>query len=214
MKVIISQNLCEFIGAIIGDGNLWTDGSRYRIELTGDPKLDREYYMYLSKIAFQLFEKEPYQLKVRERGLRFRLQSKKAFNVLTILGIPVGKEKSHTIEIPTQIIERGWNYVKWTIRGIADTDGTLFFSRKTYKLPVYPTIEIRTYSRNLASQITEVLGQNGFRTRPRGNEKIGFHVALYGFRMLGKWMKEIGFSNARHINRLRQYKNLYDKISF
>jgi hypothetical protein len=81
-------------------------------------------------------------------------------------------------------------------------------------LPVYPTIEIRTYSRNLASQITEILRQNGFRARPRGNEEKGFHVALYGCRMLDKWMKEIGFSNARHINKLQRYKNLYEKISF
>jgi len=110
-----------------------------------------------------------------------------------------------------QILEEGWDYVKWTIRGIMDTDGTLFFSKKTYRLPVYPTLEIRTHSRKLALQITGVLQQNGFRVRPRGNEKRGYHVALYGKKMLEKWVKEIGFSNQRHINRLLRYKDLYEK---
>jgi len=54
----ITYALCEFTGAVIGDGNLWTDGSRYRIELTGDPELDRTYYEYLSQIAFKIFWKE------------------------------------------------------------------------------------------------------------------------------------------------------------
>lgn len=115
------------------------------------------------------------------------------------------------MQIPMAILEKGWNYVKWTIRGIMDTDGTLFFSKKTYKLPVYPTLEIRTHSRTLASQITDVLLQNGFRARPRGNEKRGYHMALYGKKMLEKWIEEIGFSNPRHMNKLQKHKNLYEK---
>jgi hypothetical protein len=44
----ISRELCEFVGAIIGNGNLWTDGSRFRVEVTGDPNLDLSYFAYLS----------------------------------------------------------------------------------------------------------------------------------------------------------------------
>jgi len=207
----ISHGFCEFVGAIIGDGNLWTDGSRYRVELTGDPHLDWAYYEYLSNIALQLFGNKPYPLKERQNGVRFRLQSKHAFKELTKLGIPVGEGKSSLVQIPKQILKRRWHYVRWTLRGIMDTDGTLFFSKKTYKLPVYPTLEIRTHSRMLALQITDVLQKNGFRARPRGNDKRGYHIALYGNKMLEKWVKEIGFSNERHINRLRKHKNLYEK---
>jgi hypothetical protein len=77
MKVIrIDPELCEFVGAIIGNGNLWTDGSRYRVELTGDPKLDVEYFNYLSFISSNLFGKKPYSLTTHQRGLSWRLQSK------------------------------------------------------------------------------------------------------------------------------------------
>jgi hypothetical protein len=123
--------LCEFVGAIIGNGNLWTDSLRYRVELTGDPKLDKEYFDYLSAIAELLFKKKPYVMRIRQRGLRWRLQSKNAYSILRDLGLPAGKGKSHRVEIPEAIIQKGWDYTKWTLRGIMDTDGTLFFSKKT-----------------------------------------------------------------------------------
>ena len=207
----ITYALCEFIGAVIGDGNLWTDGSRYRIELTGDPNLDWTYYEYLSQIAFKLFGKKPYHLRKRQKGIRFRLQSKYAFQIFRELGMPIGEGKSLSVEIPRLIIEKGWDYSKWTIRGIMDTDGTLFFSKKTYKQPIYPTLEIRTHSIRLASQITEILRQNGFRARPRGNKKRGYHVALYGKEMLEKWIEEIGFSNKRHFDKLLKHKIYMNK---
>jgi hypothetical protein len=131
--------------------------------------------------------------------------------MLTRLGMLSGKKKSHEVCIPDQIVKKGWNFVKWTIRGIMDTDGTLFFSKKTYKFPVYPTIEIRTYSRKLALQITNILEKKGFRVKLRGSNKMGYHVSLYGMKMLKKWMKEIGFSNPKHIDKLLQSsKNLYE----
>ncbi|MCW4047936.1 MAG: hypothetical protein NWE99_10345 [Candidatus Bathyarchaeota archaeon] len=198
--------MCELIGAIIGNGNLWTDGSRYRVEITGHPQLDKEYFDYLSTIAYHLFKKKPYPIRVRQRGLRWRLQSKEAFTVLAGLGLPVGQGKSYKVTIPEQILQKNWDLIRWTIRGIMDTDGTLFFSKKTYDYPIYPTIELRTASKKLSNQLETILLQNGFRARPRGNEKEGFHVALYGLEMLKRWMTAIGFSNPKHTNKILKQK--------
>ncbi len=203
MTVIkIDPELCEFVGAMIGNGNLWTDGSRYRVELTGDPKLDVDYFNYLSFISNNLFGKKPYSLRTHQRGLRWRLQSKDAYRLLQNIGIPTGNGKSHTVTIPALILNEGWFHCKWTIRGIMDTDGTLFFSKKTYTAPIYPTIELRTCSNVLANQLSEVLQQNGFRARLRGDIKEGYHVALYGSEMLKLWIDKIGFSNPKHYNKL------------
>jgi hypothetical protein len=83
-----------------------------------------------------------------------------------------------------------------------DTDGTLFYSKKTYTAPIYPTFELRTCSNVLASQLNKVLQQNGFRARSRGDIKEGYHIALYGFEMLKLWIDKIGFSNPKHYNKL------------
>ncbi len=199
----ITSELCELAGAIIGNGNLWTDGSRYRIEITGHPQLDKEYFNYLAQISRRLFKKEPYPLRVHQRGLRWRLQSKVAYSFLVELGLPAGKGKAHKVMIPSIIIQKGWEYTKWTLRGIMDTDGTLFFSKKTYANSNYPTIELRTCSTKLADQLENILLNQNFRARKRGNKKEGFHVALYGREMLRKWMVEIGFSNSRHANKVK-----------
>lgn len=199
----ITPELCEFVGAIIGNGNLWSDGSRFRVELTGDPKLDIQYFNYLSAISNNLFRKKPYALRIHERGLRWRLQSKEAYTLLQELGIPTGKGKSHKITIPDLILRKGWAYCKWTIRGIMDTDGTLFFSKKTYPQPIYPTIELRTCNVELAKQLKTLLVMNGFRARMRGDQKEGFHVALHGTAMLTNWANHIGFSNPKHENKIK-----------
>jgi hypothetical protein len=199
----ISRELCEFVGAIIGNGNLWTDGSRYRVELTGDPALDKEYFGYLTVVSCVLFKKKPYLTRVHQRGLRWRLQSKDAYSLLLELGLPAGSEKSHNITIPGLIMHENWALAKWTIRGIMDTDGTLFFSKKTYRYPIYPTIELRTCSTRLAKQVETLLLRNGFRARLRGDAVEGYHVALYGNEMLRKWVEEIGFSNPKHANKVR-----------
>jgi hypothetical protein len=202
----INCELCELVGAVIGNGNLWTDGSRYRVELTGDPKLDVEYFRYLSAIANSLFKKKPYPMRIRQRGLRWRLQSKDAFSLLLELGVPSGKGKSHKVAIPECVLQKGWSFAKLTVRGIMDTDGTLFFSKKTYAETIYPTIELRTCSPKLAHQLDRLLSQHDFRVRTRGNENVGFHVALYGIGMLRKWITEIGFSNPKHVNKLQLRK--------
>lgn len=100
----IKPELCEFVGAIIGNGNLWTDGSRYRVELTGDPELDKPYFEYLFQLASHLFGKNPYPLRVHQRGLRLRLQSKNAYQIILALGISQGFGKAHEVTIPDPII--------------------------------------------------------------------------------------------------------------
>lgn len=106
----ISPELCEFVGAMIGNGNLWTDGSRYRVELTGDPLLDKAYFDYLSELACSLFEKNPYPIRVHQRALRLRLQSKSAYTFLTELGIPSGSGKAREVRIPERIVNEKWNW--------------------------------------------------------------------------------------------------------
>lgn len=202
----LTPELCEVVGAIIGDGNLWTDGSRYRIAMTGHPKLDKKYFEYLWNLQYKLFGKAPYRMRIRQGAIRMCLQQKLAFTIINKLGICAGKGKALKVAIPGQITSAGWKYVKWTLRGIMDTDGTVFFSKKTYRYAIYPTLEISTSSRMLALQITNLLLERDFRPKFRSYKKEflneEYKVALYGSKMLNKWIDEVGFSNERHINKL------------
>lgn len=205
----LNESKSEFIGAIIGDGNLWTDGRHYRVELTGDPNLDEKYYDYLKKIIRREFKETP-SCKIRQRGLRLRICSKDLFNYLTKdMNLPSGSDKGKKVKIPEKITNSTWSIKSKCIRGITDTDGSFFFSKKAYRED-YPTIEITTTSQMLSKQLKEILEKQEFRLGLRKWEhqrkkwNTRYVISINGDEMIGKWMEKIGFSNQRHYKKLNK----------
>lgn len=126
----LNGKIAELVGAIIGDGNLWSDGRHYRVELTGNPNLDVEYFRYLSEIISSELGENP-RSKIRQRGLRIRVCSKELFDYFSeYLGIPVSSGKAKKVKIPKKVVEASWGIKCKCIRGIADSDGSFFFSDK------------------------------------------------------------------------------------
>ncbi len=208
----LDEQLSELVGAIIGDGNLWRDSRHYRIDINGHPKLDKEYYGYLSGIVRKLFDREPYvRTRKRTGSIQFRICSKEAFRLLTEeLGLPYGRGKGKKVVIPEKFYS-SWSVLRRCLRGIADTDGC-FSLAKTVSGKFYPSIQISTTSANLAMQLRKILVKKGFRAnlRKQTREKEGWNtrywVVLNGAKMAEKWMKEIGFSNPRHIRKYDMWK--------
>ena len=213
----VSEALAELTGAVIGDGNLWTDGkSRYRVCINGDPKLDREYFGLLSKIIETEFDRKTW-LQVRSHELVLITFSKKVFDFLTrALGLPHGAGKGKKVTISAKILSSNWRILSCCVRGIADTDGSLFFAKKKGYREDYPSIEISTTSGDLAENLKEILELRGFRVsfRKQDRKKWGWNtryiISLYGDKMLRKWMDEIGFSNSRHYRRYQLWKTKYN----
>lgn len=187
----LNESLAELTGVVIGDGNLWTDGKyRYRVDINGDPKLDREYFNFLSTIIQTMFNRKTW-LQVRPHELVLRTQSKKVFDFLTKeLGLPYGDGKGRKVIIPTKILSSNWKILRCCIRGIADTDGSLFFAKKEGYRDDYPTIEISTTSRGLAEDLKRILKSRTFRigSRKQVREKWGWNtryiISLNGEGML------------------------------
>jgi hypothetical protein len=133
------------------------------------------------------------------RGIRIVVNSKSVFTQLVEeYHIPVGEGKCAKVTIP-QSIEQDWNLAKHTIRGIVDTDGSIFVADKPGS-PKYPSIEITTCSFALATQLKELLSTHGFRVAniwgyQRANVRLSYKVALNGYKNLERWLQEIGFSN-------------------
>ena len=202
----LNENKSEFVGAVIGDGNLWTDNRHYRVEMTGDPELDGRYYDYLTGIIQREFNKNPSR-RIRQKGLRLRICSKGLFTYLTEkLGLPYGSKKGRKVKIPEEIAASDWSIKSKCIRGIADTDGSLFISEKG-NCQNYPNIEITTTSGRLSEQLKEILENQGFRVGLRIWEheedwSTRYVVSINGGEMVKKWMKRIGFSNSRHYKKI------------
>ena len=79
--------------------------------------------------------------------LVLRIQSKKIFEFFTQrLNLPHGKGKGQKVRIPPEVLSSKWKIIARCIRGIVDTDGSLFFAKKKGCKERYPSIEISTTS--------------------------------------------------------------------
>jgi len=208
---MITEGVAELIGVIIGDGYIYRKNRKYQIGIVGSPKTDREYFDKLKKLIYEEWNKEV-KIKFRFRGLRMVFDSKKICEFLiNDMKMFHGKGKCQNVKIPEEIF-KNLKLSKCTIRGIADTDGSVFISKKP-GIEKYPSIEITTTSQNLAHQLKQTLVKIGFRVSLRENtgKQINalkaYKIALYGKENLKRWIKEIGFTNPYKLNRALSYLN-------
>ena len=125
------------------------------------------------------------------------------------LGLPYGKGKCEKVFIP-QVFLEDWNLKKSVLRGIMDSDGSIFVSKKP-RINKYPSIEITTTSLKLAEQLREILLSRGFRlakirkSLSKTSKLPAYRIPLYGKRNVEKWLNEIGFSNKYKEQRALNY---------
>lgn len=193
-----AESELELVGAIIGDGHIHKKRPKYYFGLTGNKITDWEYFYHLSGLIKKTWNKNA---KVFEsgRGLRIRIYSKAVVERLTnVFSIPYNSGKCYSVSIPEDFLN-DFSACKYIIRGIADTDGSVFVSDKPGS-PNYPSLEITTVSETLAIQLRQLLLSNGFRVtnlrhHPSKRGVVAYKVCLYGKANLVKWLAEIGFSN-------------------
>ena len=210
--MIITDSIAELIRALIGDGYLYRGNKnckKYQIGFVGSPKTDNDYFKKLQYLILSEWNKKV-NIKVRERGLRMVFNSKEISNFLVNeLKIPYGYNKCEKVEIPQKIFKK-WKLAKNAIKGIFDTDGSVFVSKKP-GIKKYPCIELTTTSKKLAEQVKELLVSRDFRIakireyQRNINSRTAYKVSLNGQENLIKWLKEIGFSNPYKYNRAVSY---------
>ena len=201
----ITEGISEIVGVLIGDGYIYMKNKKYQIGFVGNPRTDREMFENLKELIFKEWNKKT-EIKLRERGLRLVFNSKEICLFLTEnLGIPFGEGKCERVFIP-KIIFDNWDLTKYAIRGIMDSDGSVFVSRKP-GIEKYPSMEITTTSLRLANQLREILIEKGFRVAnirsalSKTSKRIAYRVCLHGKENIRKWINEIGFSNPYKLQR-------------
>lgn len=198
----LNKEICEFIGAFIGDGYLGKYQRSYVVCICGHKELDKKYIHYLSRLIKKNFDWTKPKIYERkdEKTIMLRIYSKELFNFMMSLGFNCGV-KARNVEIP-KIILKEEELTKATIRGIFDTDGCVYFDKRKKYNKKYPRITLQTASRNLLKQLETCLSKrynlyikyanaNGYRN----------YIEIYGHTQLERFLKEIGFSNERHIKK-------------
>ena len=209
MKFDLNEKLAELIGTIIGDGCIRYKPkmNQYYIEIVGDINKEKAYFNYLKNILNKELNLKAH-IKIRERALRLKVYSKDFIEFLLFeLKLPSNKEKCQNVFIPERIIKNK-KLLNSCLRGIVDTDGSLFLAKKSHRSD-YPSIEISTTSEKLAKQLKDTLSPRfriGFRSHKRKNFFRLYVISLNGEKMVDEWVKEIGFSNIRNLERYQKLK--------
>jgi DNA-binding transcriptional regulator WhiA len=121
---INNPKFAEFYGIMLGDGCLYSN--LYGICISGHKILDEEYHVkYLNQLSIELFGIKPkiYYSK-KTKSIRTVIYSKRVALFLNKIGFPKGLKKEHNF-IPKIYLENK-NLTKCLIRGLYDTDGTIY----------------------------------------------------------------------------------------
>lgn len=208
-----TEELAEETGLHIGDGtmNFYKNGNKHMgsYALRGHIIDDKEHY---NKVIKQIYMRL-YNLRVSLRDMPkdgvygFQKWSNSLVNFKhNILDLTLGKKIN--IKIP-EIFTKKEEFISSVIRGIFDTDGTIYLEPKRGKL--YPRIQITTISKELGYQLNSLINKIGLRStiylefvkNPRWNNK--YNITIRGEEMLNKWIQIIGPHNPKHIQKFDFY---------
>ena len=204
------------IGAHIGDGSMGFYQGHPVISFFGHPKEDKEYVNSILRIYEKYFGIKA-NLRKWSDVLGFQFFSKDVFNFLQSLNIPSGQKNN--VEIPLVIKNSNEKILASFIRGVFDTDGTLYFERKNGKY--YPRIQLKITSERIATQISEILNHKFeikstlYKRQERKNWKVSYFVEVRGVENLIRWMNKIGFRNIKNLSKVELWKrNLNPRLQF
>jgi hypothetical protein len=208
IDLALNEELCELLGAFIGDGFFGRYGSVYQVQFTGDKVLDKSYHYYLLKQIKELFpELKPKIIENKvSNSRRINIYSKDLCDFLeNRFGFTPGV-KCYSVKIPKEILNSGNKYLYSTIRGIFDTDGGITIDNRKMYLKPYGRIEFVTVSKKLFEQLVKILSKEFSlytRTfRDKRSYTLTHRIVIYGNKQIERWMQLIGFSNTRHLNKI------------
>ena len=198
-----SVELAELYGIMLGDGNLTVKKAykigTYQIRIVGDSRKDKEYLInYVKPLIEKLFEIEVKTFKQKKTNALYLVStSKKLTEFFISKGFKSGDKIRNHLEIPNWIRQNP-KFLKKCLRGLYDTDGS------AYKLTNQNSYQIcfTNYNLVLLNQTRESIIQLGI--NPSKITK-GRDLLITKKSELRKFLNEVGFSNAKHIDKVKMW---------
>jgi hypothetical protein len=206
-NLIESELFLEFYGALMGDGwigkyyNKKYEKTHWIVGFSGHSINDRNYFLNrISYLMRSLFGRKGYLKNRPKNSIEFIFGHKDLIIFMNEqLGFPIGKKGQ--IGINQKFVEE-WEFLRYIVRGLFDTDGSFYLDRdERYKRP-YPILEISTVSKKLRDQILEGLKRQEYRVIKHKNG-----IRIKGVEQVDRWFKEIDPKNEKHLLRYNLWLN-------
>ena len=198
-----STELAEFIGIILGDGNIHTfkKGKKvgtYMVRICGHANDDRDFLLgHVCKLITDLFGEAPKVHKSScSEALYITIHSKKLVEFLSNMGLVAGNKIKNRLVMPDWILAND-EFLKACLRGLIDTDGSVF--RMSRKDPNLARISFTNHNAPLLFQVREAFLKCGLSPSNIIRDEV-FYLSRKS--SIKKYVEDIGFSNLKHARRL------------
>lgn len=198
-KPELSTELAEFIGICAGDGSINT----YQLTISLNDEDDYEYLQWVKQTIECIFQVDvTLHKKKHSKCTNLVVSSKNLTDFLVKLGLPRGDKIRAGLDMPNWI-QKNNAYQKAFIRGLFDTDGSIYLEthNKSYKTYSYPRMSIVSSSEALRVSLLGTFNALGIQAKFRNNRSVN----IERFTDIEKYFKIIGSSNPKHLKRYEKY---------
>lgn len=191
-----SVDLAEFVGIVLGDGNI----SKGQVTISLNDKDDKEYSEFVVALIKKLFDVPVGTYHRRELSAMNFIISRSELVRFCVekLELKRGNKIKQQVDIPDWIKQNN-SYSIGCVRGLVDTDGCVFthrykVNRKWYS---YKKLVFTSYSKPLRRSMFNILKDNGFNPRLARDRD----VHLDSIANMERYFKIINFHNPKHLKR-------------
>lgn len=190
-----SAKVAEFFGIVMGDGGI----SPRQITVTLHSETDKEFAGYYAGLCYELFGVRPTVSKVKSsKALVVVISRTDLVQWCHTLGLPIGNKIKQGLDVP-KWIKRNPAYARACLRGLVDTDGSVFKHKyrvggKQYE---YKKLDFCTLSSALLKSAYIIFRANGMSPYVRP----GKILRLESQKDVARYFKIIGTSNPKHLRR-------------
>lgn len=192
VKPKLDEKLAEIIGVLNGDGHI--SNFKYEVCVAGN-RLEKDYFNYLKKL-FQSKLNLKFRIFNVTSGLKMRCYSKSLSQFFIDIGLPKGN-KLNKLKIPL-FIKTNKTYLLHYIRGLFDTDGTIYVRRKKDMV-----LEISSADNRFLKEIRNSLSSFDLHSSLLKN-----HIAIYNKKDIIRFFCIIKPANTKHLKKYKGYLKL------
>lgn len=205
-----NELLAEFVGIVLGDGNIYVrkDYDINEISICGDKRNEKEYLQgFVAELCFNLFGLRPaIKLHKTHNELFLKIRSVELVKFLEEKGLKEGDKIKNKSSIP-KWITKDKALLKACLRGLIDTDGGIYELKPHW--PGLIQLSFKNNNETLLRGVREGLLELGFPISKIYKNKI----YLTRQKEVDRYFKEVGFSNKKHALKYLKIRNQNTALS-
>lgn len=195
-----SEELAEAIGIILGDGSI----TQFQVTVSVSALVDCEYADFIKQLFERLFQIEVVRQPIRTNTIALTMSSRSLVDFFIEKGLVKGDKVRQQVDIPPWVKAEP-KFLKACIRGLFDTDGSVYFHRHRCQGRDYLNVGtlFTSFSPPLCNSFYQFLTSEGYSAKLTR----GTRVYLYRASEVARYLQEVGTHNPKHIERFNRYLN-------